>query len=283
MDGYETALSLLPRRLREIVSREAERDTEELRLRTGRPVSYIKAAGERSSCGPPVCQEDLYRLLEKATGASLHTAAEALAQGYYCWNGVRIGVCGQAFGEAADRQPFRRVSSLSIRIPRECPGILEPIRELLVQDYESTLILAPPGVGKTTALREAIRLLSRSGLRVGVADERLELSGEGGFDLGPCSDVLSGMTKARAALLLLRSMNPQVIAMDEISSEADAEAIRQLFGCGVELLATAHARDQRDLERRPAYRQLLKDGCFHRFLRIEYSPAGRRYTLEKRS
>ena len=95
------------------------------------------------------------------------------------------------------------------------------------------IILGAPGSGKTTALRDMIRLFSERGYRVGVADERGEISGDGEFDLGPCSDVITGLSKAESAMLLLRGMNPQIIAMDEITQSADADAIRELCCCGV--------------------------------------------------
>lgn len=281
MNGTRAALELLPTGLREKAGREAGPEVEELRLRLGQPVSYVTGVSERRSCGPPVRREDLYLLLEKATGAALHAAAGALEEGYYCKNGVRIGVCGQASGANQNREPFRNITSLSLRIPRECRGILDGVKgKLLSGRLESTLILAPPGGGKTTALRELIRLISQSGIRVGVADERMELFGGGVFDLGPCTDVLSCQPKARAAMQLMRAMNPQVIAMDEIGGEEDAGAVRQLFGCGITLLASIHARDRGDLERRPACSRLLKEGCFQRLLIVSGSGGNRRYWVE---
>ena len=111
-------------------------------------------------------------------------------------------------------------------------------------------------------------------------DERGELSG-GVFDLGRCSDVISGLDKLSGALLLLRSMNPQVIAADEISSPNDLQAMGEIFGCGVGILASAHAADREDLMKRSAYRRLLEKSVFSRLLVIRQKDGMRSYTLEE--
>ena len=129
------------------------------------------------------------------------------------------------------------------------------------------LLCGAPGSGKTTLLRDLIRQLSdRFGWRICVVDERLELaacaSGVPQFRLGAHTDVLSGAPKAAGIELLLRTMNPEWIAVDEITAEADIAAIRRASYCGVRFLATAHAADRRELESRPLYRALLQDGFF---------------------
>ena len=144
-------------------------------------------------------------------------------------------------------------------------------------------MLSPPGGGKTTALRELIRLLSDSGLRCAVADERNELAasdmGQAQFDLGTHSDVLTGVNKAQAAIMLLRGMNPQIVAMDEITRREDAEAIRELYGCGVGLLASAHAVSPEDMRCRSLYRELLDGEIFARLLIISSRDGRRSYEV----
>lgn len=127
---------------------------------------------------------------------------------------------------------------------------------------DNVLIISPPGGGKTTFLRECIRAISSSGVRVAVCDERGELAavfrGVPQFDIGPMSDVMTDIPKSEAALMLLRSMNPQVIAMDEISSPEDCRAAASAVGCGVRVIATAHAAAVSDLKRRNVYRFLWR-------------------------
>ena len=278
MDPYTAAIELLPRRYEAALRTHVSFYPEELRLRVGQAPSLLYGGREVFLSSGAVVEEDLVRVLEKATGASLYSAAEAMRQGYFCVGTLRIGVCGRAAAQSGSG--FSEYSSLCIRLAREHRGICAGIAGKLCDGaYENTLIIAPPGGGKTTALREVIRLLSNKGRRVGVIDERGELSG-GIFDLGRCSDVISGLDKLSGALLLLRSMNPQIIAADEISAPKDLLAIEDVFGCGVGLLATAHAASREDLMRRRSYRRLIEKGVFTRLLRICPDGGKRSYMLE---
>ena len=281
MERCELALQLLPGRywpqLRELAPA-----VEEYRLRTGEPLGFVRCGREYALPGDAVSESDLLRTLEKATGASLHTATPALNRGYLSVRGLRIGVCGDMLWRDGEAQGFRSYSSLALRVPRECRGICDgAIKSLYADGFQNTLILSPPGGGKTTALRELIRRLSDRGTRLCVCDERGELAAsEGadpGFDLGRHTDVLSGCPKAAAAMMLLRGMAPQVIAMDEITQREDLDAVREITGCGVGLLATAHAATVGDLQRRPLYRELLALGCFQAVLVISLHGEGREY------
>ena len=122
-------------------------------------------------------------------------------------------------------------------------------------------------------------------LRVGVVDERWEIAaserGRSQFDLGPHSDVLSGIPKAQAAMMLLRTMNPQIIAMDEITQPEDLNAIREIVGCGVRLIATAHASGPEELCRRPLYRAMLEEKLFQSCVLIRLHDRERRYELQR--
>ncbi len=284
MDKEEQALSLLPGAWR-AAALQWIGEAEEIRLRLDRRPSLLLHGDELPFSGESVTEADLLRILEKATGASLHTAQAPLSEGFVNYRGIRIGVCGTAAMKEGNTCVFRRVSSLALRIPRECRGICrEQIALLLREDYQNTLVVGPPGAGKTTALREMIRRLSDQGYRVGVADERNELASrdEDGqaFDLGACTDVLIGIPKEKASLMLLRGMNPAIIAMDEITREEDAEAIAQICGCGVGILASAHAGSEEDLRKRSVYRQALESGSFSRLLFVRAGKKGREYRLE---
>ncbi len=286
MDQFEEAAFLLPPCYRDTVLSFRGRDVEEIRLRYGQAPSLFLRGKERSLSLPPVGPRELHWTLEKASGASLHAVREELLDGYLCFHGLRVGVCGAAAVRSGQLSGFRQFSSLAIRIPRECRGILDgldPVAE--GRPFANTLLLSPPGGGKTTALREMIRLLSVRGTRVGVVDERNELSGMDGagmhFDLGPCADVLVSVPKPRAAMMLLRAMTPQVIAMDEITREEDMAAIREVTGCGVGLIASVHGSSAGELKSRAEYRRLLEEKIFSRTLTITGSGTQRRYELEE--
>ena len=174
-----------------------------------------------------------------------------------------------------------RIDHLSKRF-----GEVQAVQDLSfrVKEGELFAFLGVNGAGKTSLLRELVRLVSEGGRRVSLIDERGEAAGvwEGQplFDVGPCTDVMTGAPKAEAAAMLIRAMTPQVLAMDEITTPADAEAARLAAGCGVKLLATAHAGSVRELAQRPVYRPLLSDGVFGAAVVIERHAGERRYRLE---
>ena len=280
MDPFDAALELTPRKYFSALAPYAPMCPEELRLRVGRPPSLFYAGREHPINAPAVEEEDLLRMLQKATGASLYSAADSMRQGCFCVGPLRLGVCGRAAAQERGTG-YSSYSSVCVRIARELRGVCAPSAEALCANgFENTLILSPPGGGKTTALRDLIRILADGGTRVGVIDERGELS-ESLYDLGRCSDVISGTDKLAGALLLLRSMNPQIIAADEISAPQDIAAVLEIYGCGTGILATAHARGIEDLSGRESYRELLRRGVFHRALLIRTEGGARRYTVRE--
>ncbi len=282
MDSFTMACELLPAAFRQRVRESGYTAAEEIRLRIGQPLSLVLDGREQELGGEKLSSRELMQVLEKATGASLHSAAPAMAKGYISYKGLRIGLCGTAAIGGGELLGFREFSSLAIRLPRECRGICDSfIDRLMEKGLDNTLIVSPPGLGKTTLLRELIRTVSNRGLRVAVADERCELYADGSFDLGRCSDVLSGMPKDKGTSMLLRGMNPQVIAMDEISSETDMGLIQQVLGCGVVLLASAHGKDRHDMLRRRVYRELFDAEVFKNILTIYREQNRRRYVLER--
>lgn len=283
MDYVSKAFSLLPERLMCSLTQYKEQRIEELRLRVGQRASALIAGEERVISPCSVTERDILSVLERATGASLHSVAYELRHGYISVGGVRIGVCGAAAVSGGEVRAFRSYTSLNIRIPAAFVGELGEACSLVGRDMRaSMLVISPPGGGKTTALRELIRRTSNAGARVAVVDERGELAAldgaETGFDLGAKSDVLSGVKKSQGALMLLRAMNPDYIAMDEITESADLAAIREINGCGVGLLATAHAQSAATLCHRALYRALLQEEIFDYALEIRSFGGKRTYT-----
>ena len=286
MDGFEKAVYLLPEGLKQKAAAFRGTGIEELRLRIDRRPTVLRDGQEHAFSNERITERDILRLLEKATGASLHSAAAALSEGYLSYKGLRIGVCGEAVNHKGELAGFRHFSSAAIRVPRECRGVCDGIiRELYEGGFESTLLISRPGGGKTTALREFIRKLSDRGTRISVMDERNELSasddGQAQFDLGAHTDVLTGAPKADGAMMMLRAMNPQILAMDEITKKEDIEAISQASGCGADILASAHASGLEELIRRPLYKELLMLGIFKNAVMISGVGAARRYTAER--
>ena len=283
MDTWNTAQELLPEELQRAVKDIPA--AEEIRLRVSRRPSAVISGREQLLHAPAVTQNQLLYILEKATGASLYAAAASLRNGFISYRGLRIGVCGEAVYTQECLTGLKNFSSLSIRIPHaEVSGCDALLDDMLRMMPVSTLIISTPGGGKTSLLRELIRRASALLLRVSVIDDRNELSasvaGRPRFDLGQGSDVLVGVPKAQAAGMMLRGMNPQIIAMDEITWETDLAAVEQIGGCGVVLFATAHGKDLRDLQRRPLYRKILESGVFQELVTIRAFGGKRLYTRE---
>lgn len=263
-------LAILPGMLREGVGRLQTESLEELRLRAGRPPTAVQNGLEVQipGCAETVTSRMLEEIVSAATNRSCYSAEASLREGYVTLpGGHRVGLCGTAALRENCIQSLRELSSVSIRIARQV-SCAPP--EVLRQLDASTLILGPPGSGKTTLLRECVRSLSEGGSRVGLVDERGELAacrlGVPQMDVGRHTDVLTGCKKSEGIYLLLRAMNPQWIAVDEITAPEDVRAMEEASYCGVRFLATAHAFSPDELRRRPLYRRLRELELFQRLL-----------------
>lgn len=294
---YDNALMLLPPNMRmnaRKLKREDRKRVEEIRLRHGKKPTVLINGKETEVQDEAVTYQDILSVIETATRASFHTHSDAIKRGYITApGGYRIGICGTVRNEGGANFGYSSFSSLNIRISRETFGCSDEIVFRLISNeaFASTLILSPPGFGKTTLLRDLIRNLSDgvpekgiSSHRVSVCDERSEIAGgfENGLQmiLGSHTDILEGCAKADGIMMLLRSMNPQIIALDEITSAEDIDAIEMASYCGVSFLATAHAFSEEDLFSRPLYRKLLSLGVFKNFVFINRAGTEREYVLK---
>ena len=292
---YQDAAAVLPVRLRKLalaLPEEQQAEAEEFRLRAGRPMTVLRP-GEEVPLDAFVEPEELETLCDLATEFSRYAAAETLREGYLSVRGgFRVGLCGTAVMKDGANTNLKNFSSAVVRIAREKRGIADELAPKLFPDGEfaSTLILSPPGGGKTTLLRDLVRRLSEGvegcgPRRVSLIDERGEVAvmyrGEPQMDVGPHTDVLDACPKALGIPIVLRAMNPQIIAVDEITVREDLKAAAMAAGCGVRLLATIHAADVEELTQKPLYRQLLEDRVFRLAVRIVRTEAGRAYEVEE--
>ena len=203
----------------------------------------------------PCSREDVAFAIQSASRYS-PWAAQSIRQGFLTVSGGhRIGLCGLALYRGGQMTGLREITSLCIRVARDFPGIAES-----APMDGSVLILGAPGWGKTTLLRDLIRYRSKLET-VAVVDERGELF-PSGFDTGIRTDILRGCRKAEGIEQVLRTMGPGCIALDEITAERDCEGIIRAAGCGVQLLATAHAGSMEEFLMRPVYRPLVEKKVF---------------------
>ena len=230
---------------------------QELRLRISHPPELVCAGGS-AWLPQDTSQEDIAFVIHTASRYS-PWAVGTVAKGYLTSKGGhRIGLCGDVVIKEDRPTGIRTASSLCIRVARDFPGIAAKAAGA----YGNILILGPPGSGKTTFLRDLIRQISNSDAgSVAVVDERGELFPTG-FYTGRRTDVMTGCKKGSGIDMLLRTMGPTCIALDEITEEEDCLALIKSCGCGVRILATAHGSALEDLKRRPIYRDLLSSGIF---------------------
>ena len=266
------------------LNRQTQEHTEELRLRVGQPLHLTVYGREQEAGTRRMTAQDIRETLQRAAEYSMHTYADSLRQGFLTvQGGHRIGVGGQTAAEDGIVRSYRYVSSLNIRIARQIIGAApeDLLRQIMRADrLHNALIFSPPGRGKTTLLRDIARQFSDSGIRTALADERSELAalyqGVPQFDIGTHTDVLDGCPKAQAAMILLKTMAPQLLVLDELTSEQDICAAEYAAHCGTAVLASAHAWDVQDLRTRPLYRRLRKAAVFDRIFCIQQDRSVRR-------
>ena len=259
---------------------QARRDAlTELRLRAGRPTQLVWPEGS-ALFGAPI---DAGRLREIACAMmdySVYAREAELAQGFFTMpDGCRVGVCGRLVSDDG-RARMTDIASICVRVARPVPGCADALvgHMMSANGLRSALVLSPPGMGKTTMLRDAARQLSEAGYCVGIADERHEIAachhGAPMLDVGPRTDVMDGGARPQAIRRLIRSMAPALIVADEIGGEADAEALSEAARCGVAVLASAHADSLDAALARPCLGNAIEGGAFRIVALLGGRPGG---------
>lgn len=269
---------LTPRIRKTLLGMPEDIPVEEIRIRAGQPLQVCFAGEERlllpADGQAAATGEECGEMLLRICGHSLYAWSSELKNGFITLaGGYRVGICGKAVIEGEEMARFSDISSFDIRIPHMRPGAADRLLPYLL-DAEGralpSLLVSAPGCGKTTMLRDIARQLSvgQHGARphrVAVVDSRYELSGGGAFDLGPRTDVLSGMERREGLPMLLRTMAPEVIVTDEIGVPSDVRALLAAATAGVCVIASLHATYE-SRERNLLLAKLRREDAFLRFI-----------------
>jgi stage III sporulation protein AA len=252
---------------------------EEIRIRIEQPLEIVCSSNPIYPSDKPVSAEEAQVLLNRLSQHSLYALEEELKRGYITISGGhRVGLAGKVITEKGFVKAIKEISSFNIRIAREKIGIAEPLIPYLFQKkWHNTLLIGPPQTGKTTLLRDIARLVSCGikqrnipSFKVGIVDERSEIAGSikgiPQHSLGKRVDVLDACPKAEGMMMLIRSMSPQVLIVDEIGRKEDGEAIQEAMHAGVQMIFTAHGSSLEDALKRPVMKPLSGLSLFQRYV-----------------
>lgn len=268
MCAWNQLLGILPDWLAEETDKYGKSELCELRVRLGQ-VPELVLLGRSLWLDRIISQNDL-NFIVNTTSRYSPWASGTVSEGFLtAAGGHRIGICGDAVVKNCSMNGIRQVQSLCIRVARDFPGIAGNAAGL----NGSILLIGPPGAGKTTLLRDMARAIAQRET-VCVVDERRELFPEG-IQRGKRMDVLTGCSKSEGIYILLRTMGPSCIAVDEITSEADCDALIRAGWCGVRLFATAHAASVSELYHRPVYQSLVSCKIFDHVLVLDRNKSWR--------
>ena len=304
MDKWDIFIRIFSKDIRTILKETAvDYDrVQEIRLRVQAPLLliygdqefYLTSEGTlttRRELAFQVTGQAIRETLEYIGSHSLYAFEEEIRQGFLTiQGGHRIGLAGKTILDERGIRTMKFISFLNVRLAHELRGCADGVIPYLYDQAGlcHTLLISPPRCGKTTLLRDLVRQISdgsekagagtsrsvsRPGMTVGVVDERSEIGacyqGVPQNDLGIRTDILDCCPKALGMMMLIRSMSPQVVAVDEIGSREDLDAVEQVMNCGSRVLATVHGSSLEDIRRKPVLKTMLAERWFGRYVVLE--------------
>ena len=277
-EKFSEIVKILPVRIKgELLHREELFfQAQEIRVRIGRKIHIITGKEDREvlmkNTSSEITAEDIREMTEFISGYSMYACEDELRQGFITLKGGhRVGITGETVIENGQVKTMKNIASFNIRISREFKGCAD---KLLQYADGNLLIISPPRAGKTTLLRDLLRQVSNRPMEnVGIVDERSEIAacyrGIPGNDVGERTDVLDCCPKAEGMLMLLRSMSPTVIGVDELGRKEDIDAVLRVINCGVKLIATIHGDNLSEVRKKEVFQDLFQDGIFRYYIVLE--------------
>ena len=225
-----------------------------------------------------VSLNEVRETMEYISNYSLYAFEDEIRQGFITiQGGHRVGIAGKTIIEAERIKNIKHISFINIRLSHQVKGCGDKVMPYIINQNTifHTLIISPPRCGKTTLLRDVIRQLSNGvstiqGLNVGVVDERSEIGacymGIPQNELGIRTDILDCCPMVEGMMMLIRSMSPSIIAVDEVGSRDDIEAIEYVMNCGCKLIATVHGSSIDDIKNKPILGRMVREKIFERYI-----------------